>query len=114
MPLDYVVYKLTFPNGKIYDGKDIGANGHSLRYFGSWFNANVEKDFTDKELRDFTIRKEIILESKSKTEVSKKESEFIIALKSNDPPIGYNQTHRRAKITNLNSYTILPNDFNKI
>ena len=64
MPLDYVVYKLTFPNGKTYVGKDIGANGHSLRYFGSWFNANVEKDFTDKELRDFTIRKEIIFESK--------------------------------------------------
>ncbi|MES2499553.1 MAG: GIY-YIG nuclease family protein [Pseudomonadota bacterium] len=74
MPLDYVVYKLTFPNGKIYVGKDIGASGHSLRYFGSWFNANVEKDFTDKELRDFTIRKEIIFESKNKSEKQKRMS----------------------------------------
>jgi len=93
--LDYVVYKLTFPNGKIYVGKDIGANGHSLRYFGSWFNANVEKDFSDKELRDFTIRKEIIFESKDKAEVSKKECELIVSLKANDPSIGYNQTNRK-------------------
>lgn len=72
MPFSYVVYKLTFPNGKIYVGKDIGADGHSLRYFGSWSNANVEKDFTDEELRDFTIRKHIIFESKNTAEVSKK------------------------------------------
>lgn len=97
MALDFVVYKLTFPNGKIYIGKDIGANGHSLRYFGSWFDANVESDFTDKELRDFTLRKEIIFESKDKAEVSKKESEYILLFKSNDPAIGYNQTHRAKK-----------------
>ncbi|CTQ54758.1 hypothetical protein LP7551_03293 [Roseibium album] len=33
--LGYVVYKLTFPNGKIYIGKDIGGEGHSLRYVNS-------------------------------------------------------------------------------
>lgn len=54
----------------------------------------VEKDFTDSELRDFTIRKEIIFESKDKNDVSKKESEFILSLRSNDPAIGYNQTPR--------------------
>jgi len=97
MPFNYVVYKLTFPNGKIYVGKDIGGDGHSLRYFGSWFNANVEKDFTDEELRDFTIRKQIIFESPDKIEISKMESEFIVSLKSNDPAIGYNQTHRSVK-----------------
>ena len=70
MSFNYVVYKLTFPNGKIYVGRDIGAGGHSLRYFGSWFNANVEKDFTDVELRDFTIRKQIIFESEDKAEIS--------------------------------------------
>ncbi|MGP1715804.1 MAG: GIY-YIG nuclease family protein [Methylophilus sp.] len=97
MAIGYVVYKLTFPNGKIYVGKDIGANGHSLRYFGSWFNANVEKDFTDAELRDFTLRKQIIFESMDKAEISRMESEFIRSLKSNDPAIGYNQTHRSVK-----------------
>ena len=95
MPIDYVVYKLTFPNGKIYVGKDIGSFGHSLRYFGSWDCESVEKDFSDSELRDFTVRKEIIFESKDKNEVSLKETEFILALRSNDPTIGYNQTHRR-------------------
>lgn len=99
MPFSYVVYKLTFPNGKIYIGKDIGVNGHSLRYFGSWFNAHVERDFTDEELRDFTIRKQIIFESTDKSEVSKKESEFIVSFGANDPNIGYNQTHRAVKRT---------------
>ena len=42
----YVVYRITFPNGKIYVGKDIGVDGHSLRYFGSWDNLTVERDFT--------------------------------------------------------------------
>lgn len=95
----YVVYKLTFPNGKIYVGKDIGSTGHSLRYFGSWDNEIVERDFTKEELSDFTIRKEIIFESNDKNEVSKKEGELILFLKSNDPAIGYNQTHRPRKIS---------------
>jgi len=94
MPIDYVVYKLTFPNGKIYIGKDIGANGHSLRYFGSWDNELVQRDFTEGQLRDFTVRKEVIFESRDKDEVSKKESEYILSLRSNDPSIGYNKTHR--------------------
>ena len=55
MPLDYVIYELTFPNNKIYVGRDIGASGNSLRYFGTWFNANVEKDNTDAEFGNFAI-----------------------------------------------------------
>ena len=94
MPLAYVVYKLTFPNGKIYVGKDIGAGGHSLRYFGSWDNELVQRDFTEDQLRDFAVRKEIIFESKDKDVVSKMEGELILSLRSNDPSIGYNQTHR--------------------
>jgi hypothetical protein len=93
MPIDYVVYKLTFPNGKIYVGKDIGGNGHSLRYFGSWDNELVQRDLAEEELSDFTIRKEILFESKDKNEVSQKEGEFILSLSSNDQSIGYNQTH---------------------
>ncbi|WP_435259855.1 hypothetical protein ACSBLW_08880 [Thioclava sp. FR2] len=92
--LRYVVYKITFPNGKIYVGKDIGEPGHSLRYFGSWHNETVEADFELYELRDFTLRKEILFESDDKTLVSLKESEFIRGLSSNDPTIGYNRTHR--------------------
>lgn len=91
----YVVYKLTFPNGKIYIGKDIGAEGHSMHYFGSWHNVDVEQDFTKEQLSDFSLRKEIIFESPIKEEVTKKESELIRLHKSNDPIIGYNRTHRK-------------------
>lgn len=92
--LKYVVYKITFPNGKIYVGKDIGEPGHSLRYFGSWHNETVEADFQLGDLRDFTLRKEILFESEDKALVSLKESEFIRALKSNEPSVGYNRSHR--------------------
>lgn len=90
----YVIYKITFPNGKIYIGKDEGGQGHSLRYFGSWSDALIEQDFTKTELQDLTLRKQILFESEDKLEIRRKESEFIRSLRSNDPAIGYNQTHR--------------------
>ena len=92
---EYVVYKITFPNGKIYIGKDIGGDCHSLRYFGSWNNSLVEADFSKEELNDFTLRKEILFESTDKSAVTLKESELIISYRSNDPKIGYNQTHKK-------------------
>lgn len=95
MLFQYVVYKVTFPNGKIYVGKDEGGQGHSLRYFGSWDNALVEKDFTKAELQDLTLRKQVLFESDDKLEIRKRESELIRMLNSNDPAIGYNQTHRK-------------------
>lgn len=95
MKFDYVVYKLTFPNGKIYIGKDIGGRGHSLRYFGSWDNHTVESDFSKEQLQRFTLQKEIIFESKDKDEVTRKESELIKQFNSSNPTIGYNRTHRK-------------------
>lgn len=91
MTFNYVVYKVTFPNGKIYIEKDIGGIGHSLRYFGSWNNALIEKDFTKDELTKFTLTKEILFESKNKIEVSAKEIELIRLFKSNNTSIGYNK-----------------------
>jgi len=91
----YVIYKITFPNGKIYIGKDEGGQGHSLRYFGSWSDTLIEQDFTKTELQDLTLRKQILFESEDKLEIRRKESEFIRSLRSNDPAIGYNQTHRK-------------------
>lgn len=95
MVFKYVVYKITFPNGKIYVGKDEGGIGHSLRYFGSWSNALIEQDFSKAELLDLTLRKQILFESEDRLEVRRMEIEFIRALKSNDTAIGYNQTHRK-------------------
>lgn len=89
--INYVVYKITFPNGKIYIGKDISDGGHSLRYFGSWNNEIVMNDFDDEELRDFTVKKEILFESCDKNEVNQKEYELIRLYKAHDPLIGYNR-----------------------
>lgn len=89
--LKFVIYKVTFPNGKIYVGKDIGSQGHSINYFGSWNAELVEKDFTVDELRDFTIRKEILFESADQAEVSQREGDYIRQLNANNPAYGYNQ-----------------------
>ena len=85
-----VVYKITYPNGKIYVGKDLT---DTLNYFGSASSDLIEEDFSREEMRDFTIRKEILWESDtaSDQEVSRKEVEFITRLRANDPAVGYNR-----------------------
>lgn len=85
-----VIYKITYPNGKIYIGQDVT---DSLNYFGSASSELIAQDFTRDQMRDFTIRKEILWESETatKSEVSQKEVEFIRQFRANDPSIGYNQ-----------------------
>jgi hypothetical protein len=85
-----VIYKITYPNGKIYIGQD---RTDSINYFGSASSALIAADFKRDQRRDFTIRKEIIWESEtaSDAELSLKEVEFIQAFKSNDPDVGYNR-----------------------
>lgn len=85
-----VIYKITYPNGKIYIGKDLT---DSINYFGSADSSLIEKDFTRGQRRDFSIRKEILWESEtaSDTKVNQKEVEFINQYGSNDPSVGYNQ-----------------------
>ncbi|MEK6476857.1 GIY-YIG nuclease family protein [Catalinimonas sp. 4WD22] len=85
-----VIYKITYPNGKIYIGQDIT---DTLNYFGSANSKLIEKDFTKEQMRDFTIRKEILWESEiaSNKEVSLMEIELIRKFESNNPRIGYNQ-----------------------
>ena len=56
-----VVYKVTWPNGKIYVGSDMT---DSITYFGSPDKRAIEADFPTRELRrDMTIRREILWES---------------------------------------------------
>lgn len=93
--MKYVVYQITFPNNKIYIGKDIGGNGHSLRYFGSWSNELVAQDFTAEECRNFTLTKTILFESSDKEAVNAQEIYFINLRQSNDPAIGYNRTYHK-------------------
>jgi hypothetical protein len=87
------VYKITYPTGKIYIGKDsIGSN----RYMGSPNPEIVNADFAEltvEQRRDYTIRKEILWESEdaSEAELSAKEVEMIREYEANDPRVGYNR-----------------------
>ncbi len=85
-----VIYKITYPNGKIYIGKDLTG---SINYFGSASSKLIAEDFTIEERRDMVIRKEILWESDDAPDqmVNQKEIEFIHKFRSNDPSIGYNQ-----------------------
>jgi hypothetical protein len=84
------VYKITYPNGKIYIGQDLT---DSINYFGSANSLLIAKDFSRNERRDFTIRKQILWESQDAedSEVTSKERELIILHRANDPAIGYNR-----------------------
>lgn len=85
-----VIYKITYPNGNIYIGRDLT---NTLNYFGSANSTLIESDFTKEQLRDFSVRKEIIWESETATdnEVSFQEVRLINQYQSNNPIIGYNR-----------------------
>jgi hypothetical protein len=84
------IYKISYPNGKIYIGKDLTGN---VTYFGSPSPRLIAEDFSCTQLVDFTIRREILWRSESATDsvVNQKEVEMIRKHMSNDPEIGYNR-----------------------
>ncbi len=85
-----VIYKITYPNGKIYIGKDLT---NSINYWGSANDEYIAKDFSDEERLDMSIRREILWYSETVdfTEVNRKEIEFIKKFKSHLPEVGYNR-----------------------
>lgn len=85
-----VIYKITYPNGKIYIGKDLTDD---INYYGSAKSEIIAKDFGRSDRKSFQIMKEILWESDVATdsEVNAKEVEYINAYKANDPEIGYNR-----------------------
>jgi hypothetical protein len=85
-----VIYKITYPNGKIYVGKDLT---DSINYFGSAASKLIEKDFTREERREFTIKREILgaSEDASDAEVNQMEIQYITSLRSNNPTVGDNR-----------------------
>jgi hypothetical protein len=95
-----VVYRITYPNGKIYVGKDLT---DSINYFGSAESALIARDFTRDQRRTFIITREILWESEQATdsEVSAKEVELILMYRSNDPLIGYNRWPSRRPAARL-------------
>ena len=89
-----VIYKITYPNGKIYVGKDLT---NSINYFGSADSSLIAADFSEQERGDFTVRREILWKSEtaSDAEANRKEVEYITAFQSNDLAIGYNRWPKR-------------------
>ena len=89
------VYKITYPNGKIYVGMDlIGV----VSYFGSPSIRAKERIAADHphHRQGLTVRKEILWESDSATDTEAREWErvFIRLHGANNPAIGYNLTPR--------------------
>jgi hypothetical protein len=93
-----IIYKITYPNGKIYIGKDLT---NSINYFGSADNAYVALDFTLEQRKHFTIVREILWESEtaSDKEVNQEEIRLIRFYDSNNPEIGYNRFPKYKKAT---------------
>ncbi|WP_233237422.1 GIY-YIG nuclease family protein [Bordetella sp. LUAb4] len=85
-----VVYRITYPNGKIYVGQDIT---DCIVYFGSASPELVAADFTREERRSFMIIRDILWESETATqqEVNEVERNYIISLEANNPAKGYNR-----------------------
>jgi hypothetical protein len=59
-----VIYKITYPNGKIYVGQD---RTDSINYFGSPVSDLIAKDFSRDQRRRFTVTREILWESEMAT-----------------------------------------------
>ncbi|WP_020651076.1 hypothetical protein [Solimonas variicoloris] len=88
-----IIYLITYPNGKIYVGKDMT---NSINYFGSADDTLVARDFGDEQRRDFVVRRTVLWESSTATlqEVNRMEVQLIRQWKANDPNTGYNRWPR--------------------
>jgi hypothetical protein len=84
------IYKITYPNGKIYIGQDV--TDSFMTYFGSGDKDYIQRDFSPEQMRDFTIRKETLWsgETVSPGELTRKENELIVFHGANNPEKGYN------------------------
>lgn len=85
-----VIYRITYPNGKIYIGQD---RTDSINYFGSASSELIAADFTRGERLSFTVTRDILWSSEIATdgELYHQEVLWIRTLSANDPAIGYNR-----------------------
>lgn len=85
-----VIFMITYPNGKIFVGKDADDN---INNFGDADPALVAADFNREQRRSFAIRKEILWESAeaSDEDLARVALAYIRSLGANDPAMGYNR-----------------------
>ena len=81
-----VIYKITYPNGKIYIGQD---RTDDINYFGSPHSALIARDFTREQRRSFTVRREILWEAEtaSQSEVTLKSPKWKLSLSDATGPM---------------------------
>ncbi|MHB0896437.1 MAG: GIY-YIG nuclease family protein [Spirochaetales bacterium] len=84
------IFKITFPNNKIFIGKDLTG---TLTYFGDFDPARVKDDYKNVKIPYFALKKEILWESETAddAEVSKREAAYIRIFDATNPKIGYNR-----------------------
>jgi hypothetical protein len=93
------IYKLTYPNGKIYIGQD--ETGSYATYFGEWDKERgerIEKEHPLEQTKVFTIRKDILWSSETAfpskpiptEELTQKKNKFIEKFDASNPEKGYN------------------------
>jgi hypothetical protein len=99
MPRRKQVYKITYPNGKIYVGMDL--TGTAL-YMGSpSAYAQIVADLElDPDRFELILRKEILWESETATdaEVRAMETKLLREAGANDPAKGYNKLPRHRPV----------------
>lgn len=85
-----IVYRITYPTRKICVGMDLT---DSINYFGSTSDALIAQDFSAEARQMFTITRDVLWwsENASDAEVRTVERDLIVALRANDPKVGYNR-----------------------
>lgn len=83
------VYKITYPNGKIYVGSDLTG---TFTYCGSPSAKDRIKADHPEHHHDLTVRKQILWESETadKAETLAMERALIVETGANNPTVGYN------------------------
>jgi hypothetical protein len=84
------IYKITYPNGKIYVGQDVTES--YATYFGSGNKEYIQQDFSFEQFKCFTVTKEILWSGEGFTPaaLTRKEYDLIVGNEANNPEKGYN------------------------
>lgn len=83
------VFRVTFPNGKIFIGYDMIGQ---ICYFGGFDSARIQEELKPFKYSKVSLQKELLWESETATEdeVLKTNERYVSIFRSNDPDIGYN------------------------